>query len=477
MTDNQAEVTGLNHRGEGVGRVLRGPGRGSVVFLRGTAPGDRVQYSVIEQKKGYTRGRLEQVLEPGPGRVPEACPAASLCGGCSWQHLDYETQLQWKRKIVVDAFQRIARIRDLDVRPCLPSPDILGYRNKAEVPVSTAKGQILAGFYEPYTHKVVNSENCFLEHPLVREVVTGLLGEIRKRKYSVYNERTGRGLVRHLVSRAAVGTGEQMAVLVANGRSIPDEREFAAGLASSIPNLRSVVLNINMEKTNIVLGNRQKVLWGSPYIEDVLGSDKLGRLKFRISPLSFYQVNSGQAVELYQTALDAAGITQDDVVYDVYSGIGTITLFAARKAHSAIGVEEVGPAVADARKNALINGIENVRFMEGRAERVLPKLAEQARTKMPKVVILDPPRAGADERALISISRFSPRAIVYVSCNPATLARDVAFLSKQGWTPQLCQPLDMFPMTPHVECVVLLGQVGQGDGHFVPSSYLGLPRL
>ncbi len=429
------------------------------MFLRGTAPGDKVRYSVIEQKKGYIRGRVEQVLEPGSGRVPEACPVSSLCGGCSWQHLDYETQLIWKRNIVTDAFQRIARIRDLDIRPCLPSPEIIGYRNKAEVPVSSQKGQIVAGFYQPYTHNVVPSENCSLEHPLVREVITGLLKEIKKRKYSVYNERTGRGLVRHLVARVAPGTGESMAVMVVNGRSFPDERDFASSLASSIPGLRSIVLNTNMDKTNIVLGNRQKVLWGRSYIEDVLGSDRLGRLKFRISPLSFYQVNSGQAVRLYQEAFDAAAITQDDVIYDVYSGIGTITLFAAQKARFAVGIEEVAPAVEDAKRNAKINGIENVRFLEGKAERVLPRLGTKTRLQAPGVVILDPPRAGADEHALLSISRFSPRAIVYVSCNPATLARDVAILSKQGWVPRFCQPLDMFPMTPHVECVALMSRV------------------
>ncbi len=459
MTENRAEVTGLNHRGEGVGRVLLGPDRGLVVFLAGTAPGDVVQYSIIERKKGYLRGRPVKVLEPGAGRVSETCPVASRCGGCTWQHLDYDLQLEWKRQIVLEASSRIARIKDLEVRPCIPSPEILGYRNKVEVPVSMENGQVVAGFYEPYTHRVVPSEDCALEHPLAREVVLALMDEIRRRGYSVYSEKTGRGLIRHVVARVAPGTGERMAVLVVNGRSLSGESELVASLAQSLPGLRSVVLNINMEKTNIILGERQRILWGSPYIQDVLGSDELGHLKFRISPHSFYQVNSGQAVRLYQEALNAAQITSDDVVYDVYSGIGTITLFAAKKAAFARGIEEVHPAVVDAGKNAEINAIKNVQFLEGKAEKVLPSLSRRRGARSPGVVILDPPRGGADERALVAISKFRPRAIVYVSCNPATLGRDLITLTGQGWVPRFCQPIDMFPMTPHVETVVLMSRV------------------
>ncbi|MGI6644014.1 MAG: 23S rRNA (uracil(1939)-C(5))-methyltransferase RlmD [Bacillota bacterium] len=450
MTGNLAEVTGLNHRGEGVGRVLQGPDRGLVVFLSGTVPGDVVQYSVIERKKGYLRGRLVKVLESGPGRVGEICAVGARCGGCTWQHMEYDLQLQWKRKIVLEALSRIARIRDLEVRPCIPSPEIFGYRNKVEVPVSIDNGQIVAGFYEPYTHRVVPSENCALEHPLAREVVSILVGEIRNRNYSVYNERTGRGLVRHVVARVAPSTGERMAVLVVNGRAVPGESDLAAHLVRSLPGLQSVVLNINTERTNIILGERQRVLSGRPYIQDVLGSNELGHLKFRISAHSFYQVNSRQAVRLYQEAFSAARITPDDVVYDVYSGIGTITLFAARRSAFAVGIEEVRSAVVDAKKNAQVNGIDNVRFIQGKAEKVLPALVKN--TRRPPVVILDPPRGGADERALIAISKFRPRAIVYVSCNPATLARDLITLTERGWVPQFCQPIDMFPVTPQPGC-------------------------
>ncbi len=454
MASNGARVTGLNHRGEGVGKVTSGPDQGLVVFLAGTAPGDLVEYSVIERKKNFMRGRVTRVVEAGPGRTGETCPVASLCGGCTWQHLSYDLQLQWKKRILQEALSRIARIEDCEVRDCLPSPDILGYRNKVEVPLAVKDGKVVAGFYQPYTHQVVPSDICPLEHPLAREVVLRVVEEVRNRRYTVYSERTGRGQVRHVVARVAPGTGERMAVLVANAKSVPGEAEFAKSLASSLDNLHSVVLNTNMEQTNIILGEKNKLLIGRYYIEDLFGDDVLGRFRFRISPHSFYQVNSPQAVRLYKIALEAAALSAGDVVYDVYSGIGTITLFAAQRAALAVGIEEVGDAVRDAAKNAKINDVGNARFREGRAERILP--ASIRDFGRPDVVILDPPRAGAEEAALASIVRAKPRSIVYVSCNPSTLARDMIFLGSEGWRPLWCQPVDMFPLTPHVETVALL---------------------
>lgn len=424
------------------------------MFIAGTAPGDLIEYAVIERKKGFMRGRVARLLETGPGRAPEICPVASRCGGCTWQHLSYGLQLQWKRRILTEALARIARIEDCEVRDCMPSPDITGYRNKVEVPLAAVGGKILAGFYRPYTHDVVPSDMCPLEHPLAREVISRMVEEVRTRKYTVYDEKSGRGQVRHVLARVAPGTGERMAVLVANARALPAEAIFAGDLAGSLERLVSVVLNTNMDKTNIILGPKNKLLLGRWYVEDVLGDDDLGRLKFRISPDSFYQVNSKQAVRLYRVALDAASLCEGDVVYDVYSGIGTITLFAARRAALAVGVEEVGQAVRDAVKNAKLNAVGNARFREGRAERILP--ASIRDFGRPDVVILDPPRGGAEEAALSSISHAKPRAIVYVSCNPSTLARDLITLARDGWKPAWCQPVDMFPLTPHVEVVAFI---------------------
>lgn len=437
-----------------MGKVTSGPDQGLVVFIPGTAPGDLVEYSVIERKKSFMRGRVRRLLDAGPGRTSEICPVASECGGCTWQHLSYREQLQWKKRILEDALARIARIESCEVRECISSPDVTGYRNKVEVPLAVQSGKVVAGFYRPYSHDVVPSEACPLEHPLAREVISRMVEEVRARKYTVYDGKTGRGQVRHVMARVAPGTGERMAVLVANARSLPGEGDFARELAGSLRDLFSVVLNTNVEKTNVILGPRNKLLLGRWYIEDVLGDDDLGRLRFRMSPHSFYQVNSGQAVRLYRIALDAASLGTGDVVYDVYSGIGAITLFAASRVALAVGVEEVGEAVRDAERNARINGIGNVRFREGRAERILP--ASMRDLGRPDVVILDPPRGGALEAALLSISRARPRAIVYVSCNPSTLARDLITLAREGWRPVWCQPVDMFPLTPHIEVVALI---------------------
>ncbi|MGI6667237.1 MAG: 23S rRNA (uracil(1939)-C(5))-methyltransferase RlmD [Bacillota bacterium] len=457
---HRAQISGLNHRGEGVGRILSGPEEGMAVFIPGTVPGDIVEFALLERKKNYMRGQVVSILDEGPGREKQVCPVAHLCGGCSWQHITYPLQLEWKKRIVIEALSRIARIRDCEVRDCLPSPDITGYRNKVEVPVALQDGRVVAGFYKPYTHDVVPTDECPLEHPLARELVLRMLDEVRDRKYSVYDERTGRGLIRHLMARIAPGTGERMAVVVANGLSLPGEAGFVRALTSNIDGLVSVVLNTNTERTNIILGQRNRVLRGRYHIEDLFGDDRLGRLRFRISPLSFYQVNSPQAARLYRMALDAASVAgsmDGGLVFDVYSGIGTITLFAARRASLAVGIEEVGDAVRDAKANARLNGIDNVRFYEGRAERILGSaLRELGR---PDTVILDPPRGGADEGVLLAITRSKPRAIVYVSCNPATLARDLITLGAQGYRPEWVQPVDMFPMTPHVESVTLITRV------------------
>ncbi len=470
----RVQITGLNHRGEGTGKVLSGPDEGLVVFVPGTLPGDLIECSLVERKKNFVRGRVTGFLEHGPGRIREACPVASRCGGCTWQHIDYELQLEWKARIVKETLWRVARISDCEVLPCIPSPKVFEYRNKVEVPLAVRKGQVIAGFYEPYTHNVVPSEGCPLEHPAARNVVIGMLEQVRKRKYKVYDEKTGRGEVRHLVARVAPGTGECMAVLVSNVHRLSGEKAMALELMDSVDNLRSVAFNVNTKVTNMIMGDKDRLLAGRMYIQDVLGSGEpghrcsgrgrleadqvdLGRLKFRISPRSFYQINSDQAVNLYRTALSWAQIEPGDVVYDIYCGIGTITLFAALRASFAVGVEDVDAAIKDAWKNARDNGIENVGFVSGKAERVLPGLHNKY--PKPDVVILDPPRGGAEEGALAAVVNLNPRSIVYVSCNPATLARDLIFLKNHGWKAVKCQPLDMFPMTPHVETVVLMSRV------------------
>lgn len=456
MSSCIVEIESLNSRGEGVGIVVSGPFQGLKVFVPSTVPGDEVEVLIIERKKSYGQGRVKRILKHGPGRVEEICPYASRCGGCSWQHIDYRVQLEWKTKIVEETFRRIGKIYDCEVSPCIPSPKILGYRNKVAVPVSYQKGQVVAGFYEPYTHNVVPVEDCPVEERVVRDVVNHLLEQVRKRKYRVYNEETGKGAVRHLVARVAPGTGEAMAVLVSAARKLPGLKDMAFELMESVDNLKSVILNINDKATNVVLGDKDYLLAGRPYIRDVLGvgdpeEGGLGRLSFRISPQSFYQVNSYQASNLYATALSWAELKRDDVVYDIYSGIGTISLFAALRSSFVIGLEEVEPAVKDGYKNAKDNRIENVTFEAGKAARVMPRIL--AKYPKPDVVIMDPPRGGAERETLAAVSDAEPRSIVYVSCNPATLSRDLAFLKEKGWKAVRCQPFDMFPMTSHVETI------------------------
>lgn len=453
MKKETAKVHGFNHRGEGVGKILSGPDQGLTVFLPNTVPGDIVSFHMVERKKSFLRGSVTGLSEQGEGRVSPVCNVAGRCGGCTWQHVNYPLQLEWKRQLVRDAFSRIAGIEDCEIRPTIPSPKILCYRNKVEVPVTFSKGRLVSGFFEPFTHNVVPSEDCPIEHPLLRDLVKAMMKEINNRGYTAYSEKTGRGQIRHVVGRVGPGTGELMGILVANARDLKGAKTMARRLADAIGGLKSVVLNTNTKSTNVVFGDSEKLLYGRSYIEDILGREDIGLLKFRLSPRSFYQVNSDQAVSMYAAVLKAADLRPDDVVFDFYSGIGTITLFAARKAGLCVGVEEVGPAVKDARINAKINGVDNVRFVEGKAARVLGSLRHYGK---PSVIILDPPRGGAEREVLEAAVRINPRKMIYASCNPATLARDLIPLSTHGWYPAYVQPLDMFPMTPHVETVVLL---------------------
>lgn len=452
MADMLVEISSLNHRGEGVGRIVSGEDKGLVVFVSGTVPGDLVKARILERKKNYIRGRVSEILKEGSGRVGAPCKVAARCGGCTWQHIDYPTQLAWKKRLVQESLARIARL-EVPVDNPLPSPDILGYRNKVEVPVVSRGGKTVAGFFEPYSHDVVPSEDCLLEHPLARELVQEMLSVVRHRRYAAYDERTGRGQIRHLVARVAPGTGERMAVFVSPLSRIPGESELARDLLNAVPGLECVALNINPERTNVIMGDRDKIIAGRGYIEDVFGSPEIGFFRFRISPRSFYQVNSRQAAELYRIALgELEGLS--GLAYDIYSGIGTITLFAAKKFELVIGIEEVDDAVEDAKKNGRKNGVDNAFFVCGRAERVIHQAL--ARWGKPSAIILDPPRGGAEQQVLEAIVRADPERVVYVSCNPSTLARDLIYLTENGFAVNKVIPVDMFPMTPHVECVAVL---------------------
>lgn len=434
-------VHGLGSSGEGVARF-----EGLTIFVPGGAPGDRLLARVEEVKKNYARAALVAVEEPSPDRVAPPCPVVAECGGCQLQHIAYGAQLRLKRQQVVDALERLGKLSGVTVHPTLGMDDPWRYRNKAQFPMGYRSGRVIAGFFAPGTHRIVDIERCDIQHPLGNRIMAEVKALAGRHGVRIYDERTHSGVLRHVLARVGRGTGEAMAVLVTNGPDFPHGEEIARALMDRIPELVSVVQNINPARTNVVLGRESRVLAGRAYITDYIGD-----LEFNISPVSFFQVNPAQTEVLYGKALEYAGLTGGETVLDLYCGIGTISLFLARQAREVIGIEWVEEAVDDARENALLNGVQNVRFIAGDAAVEMPRLAEEG--VRADVIVLDPPRKGCDEPVLEAIAAVAPRRVVYVSCNPASLARDLGRLAGMGYRTVEVQPVDMFPHTAHVECV------------------------
>lgn len=442
---------GLGERGEGVARY-----RGFAVFVDGAMPGDKALTEIVQVKPNYARGRAVKILSPAPHRVEPRCAVYRRCGGCQLQEMTYDEQLRWKNRMVADAFTRLGGLSGFALGETLGAEKPWFYRNKALFPVGRAAGrggreEIVAGLYARGSHRIVDIDHCPVQHPLNNEILAVARELLRRYGYPPYEEKDGTGLVRHLLARAAAVTGQALAGVIVNGPRLPGERDFARELMRRLPALRGVVLNVNTRRTNVILGEKTRVLAGAPVIED-----RLGDLVFRISARSFFQVNPDQALLLYRKVAAYAELTGAEVVIDAYGGTGAIALFLARRARWVVGIEEVSEAVADARQNARRNGIGNAEFLAGKVEEVLrgpafPRLA--SRRLGPQVVILDPPRAGAEREALEAIAELRPERIVYVSCNPATLARDLAFLQGYGYRTVEAQPVDMFPQTTHVEVV------------------------
>ncbi len=446
----QLEVTGLGHSGEGVARL-----DGLAVFIPGAMPGDLVTARLTEVRSTYARASLVSVDRPAPDRVAPPCPIYEQCGGCQLQHIAYPRQLDFKTQQVKDALQRIGHLDPDLVQPAIGAENPWNYRNKAQFPVGLidmgpgGTGRLVAGLYAQGTHDVIDAESCMIQSEGNNRILSAAKTLIAKYGYTAYREQAGEGLVRHVLARTGHQTGQAMAVLVTAQRQLPRSREFAADLMAAVPGLTTVVQNVNPRRTNVILGDENITLAGPGAIEDRL----LG-LTFTISPLSFFQVNPEQTGVLYGKALEFAALTGRETVLDAYCGIGTISLFLARQAGRVIGIEEAPEAVRDARENAVRNEIGNAEFRLGRVEEEAPQLlAEGLR---PDVVVVDPPRRGVDPAALDAFVEMAPARIVYVSCNPATLARDLAYLGERGYRCQSVQPVDMFPHTSHVECCSLL---------------------
>lgn len=440
----ELEIHGLGHSGEGVGRY-----QGFTLFVPGAVPGDRVAARVHEVKRSFARAAVVRVLNPSPHRVQPPCPVFGECGGCQLQHITYTEQLRLKRQQVEDAIVRVGKLEGVTVHPTLGMDNPWRYRNKAQMPIGMAGGRVIAGFFAPGTHRIIDIQECAIQHPLGNLVIAEIKRLAEQYRVQVYDERSHRGVLRHVLVRVGRGSGEAMAVLVTNGPRLPYGDAIARQLMEAVPGLVSVHQNINPHRTNVILGDQTRLLAGQESI-----TDHIGDLTFAISPRSFFQVNPAQTEVLYGKALEYAGLTGSELVIDAYCGIGTISLFLARGARRVVGIEVIPEAVADARQNAERNGINNAEFLLGDAAEAMPELYREG--LRPDVVVVDPPRKGCDPPVLEAFAAMQPRRIVYVSCNPATLARDLGLLSALGYRTQEVQPVDMFPHTAHVECCSLL---------------------
>ncbi|MGB9867746.1 MAG: 23S rRNA (uracil(1939)-C(5))-methyltransferase RlmD [Bacillota bacterium] len=443
----ELRIEGLTHQGDGVGRH-----EGLAVFVPGAIPGDRVLAEVWDRRKNYVIARLVKLLDPSPDRVESPCPSFSSCGGCALLQMRYSAQLKWKKQLVIDALERIGGIRQPPVADVVPAPKVLNYRNKVVLPVVRRGNRVHIGAYARKSHEVVGSEDCLLHRPELNQLLHVLVGIIHEMDYTTYNEGTGKGIMRYALGRCAVSTGQIMAGVVTAVKKLPKASVFASRIVEALPRVTTVVQNINQEPGNIVLGEETKTILGNGYIEDELKPPGWPGLQFRISATSFYQVNPDQAAVCYGYILDF--VKGCSAVLDTYCGIGTITLFLAKQAELVVGIEEVPQAVRDAKRNALLNRLDNVHFVCGMVERELPKLLGQG--IRPDAIVLDPPRAGVAEQVLKAVINARPRRLCYMSCYPPTLARDLKVLLEGGYELEGVQPVDMFPQTIHVEAIAYL---------------------
>ena len=441
----EAEVTDYTAEGQGIAHV-----DGCAVFLPNAIAGERVRLRVEHPRKTWAAGKILEILEKSPHRVNRECPVAKLCGGCDFWHMDYAEETRLKAERVKTCLNRLAG-ENLTEVSILAAPDCRGYRNKAQYPVAAKKGKAYAGFYRSGTHQVVENERCLILPPETDAVKDAIIDYVNQYRVSVYDEASHTGLLRHIYVRRGAVSGQILVCLVCNGEKLPKAEALLERL-KKIPGFATLVLSVNTKKGNAVLGDKFVTLYGPGYIEDTLCG-----LRFRLSPRSFYQVNHDQAQRLYETAIRLAGITKSDTVLDLYCGVGTITLAMAGAAGKVIGVEVIPQAVEDARDNARRNGLENAEFFCGDAGQAA--LALEAQGVRPDVAVVDPPRKGLNADTIEALSRMAPRRIVYVSCDPATLARDVALLKERGYALQSVTAADLFPRCAHVETVCLLSKL------------------
>lgn len=454
-------ISDLAMGGEGVGRG-EGPSTSSLdklgtslragmaVFVPGSVPGDELKVQITEVKSSFGRGKILEVLKSSPDRVKPPCPLFTDCGGCQWQHISYPAQLKYKTKIVRETIERIGGLKGVKVSDIIGMKDPWGFRNKIQYPISRSQqGRIIMGYYRQGTHDVVDISTCPIEHPKLSKAAKAVKEVLNKLGYSAYNEDIGKGLFRHLRARIGFGTGEVLLTFITNEKAIPGSKELVKELLRCCKrediNVVGICQNLNPRQTNVIMGERSWTLWGRDFLYD-----RIGELRIKVSNESFYQTNPVQTQVLYDKALELSEAASKDTVIDAYSGIGTVALWFAKKAGHVYCIEENDQAVRDASENAEINKVGNCRFLEGKVEKLLSELIEG------DILVIDPPRGGCEEKVLKTIAKSKFKKVIYISCNPSTLARDLGFLSQKGFKPVEVQPVDMFPHSFHIETVTKL---------------------
>ncbi|WP_240647725.1 23S rRNA (uracil(1939)-C(5))-methyltransferase RlmD [Paenibacillus nanensis] len=433
---------GIN--GEGVGYYKR-----KAVFIEGALPNEVVKAKVTRAEAGYLNASIIEIEKKSPDRQVPPCPVYAECGGCQLQHMTYEAQLKAKEEIVREAFQRYAGIESLPMRPIFGMENPWGYRNKAQLQTGLHDGEVVTGLYSAGSHKLVDISGCEIHHPVVNGVVEGAKAVLKELNIPIYNERTREGAVRTIVARVGQASGQVQLTLITAVDRLPDTRRLVQRLRDKLPMVKTIAQNINKGKTPLIFGDRTTVLWGDERLNETLGD-----VRFSLSPRAFFQLNPEQTVKLYNAAKEAAALTGKELVVDAYCGTGTIGMWLAPNAREVRGIEIIPEAVRDARDNAEASGITNARFYEGRAEELLPQWVAQG--IRPDVVVVDPPRTGCEMPLLQAIAKAKPKRLVYVSCNPSTLAKDCKVLLGSGYRLEWVQPVDMFPQTSHVESCSLL---------------------
>lgn len=443
------EIVGVGYEGEGIAKI-----DGYPIFIEGAIYGEKVRALIVKAKKNFAYGKLLEVLEVSEDRVEPKCIYYKRCGGCSLQHIDYKKQLDYKHERVKDCISKIGGLSKELVKYPLGMDIPERYRNKVQLPVGMVKGKLSIGFYAPRSHDIIDLDTCLIQDKIADKVTEMTRTWIEKYKImpaTIDGKFNPKGLIRHIMIRRGFKTNEVMVVLVTTKKDIPYISEFVEMIKNNIDGIKSIIQNINEKDTNVILGEKCITLWGENIITDYIGN-----FKFKISPLSFFQVNPNQTEVLYSKALEYTALTGEETVFDAYCGTGTITLFLSQKAKKVYGVEIIKEAIHNAKENANINSVDNAEFFVGKSEEIIPDLIEKGIN--PDVIVVDPPRKGCDIKLLEAIGKAKPKRVVYVSCDPSTLARDLKILEDLGYKTEEVQPVDMFPHTAHVETICLMSK-------------------